>query len=194
MSGAAEIGAERAAHLIAAREARHAAGLARLNALPEAEAVEALTRCCGAARWVRAMAAQRPFASSWALLIAARTEWVKAGREEILEAFGHHPRIGDLDSLRSKFASTAAWASGEQRGAEGADDQLLRNLAEGNAEYQAQFGWIFIVCATGKSAREMLGLLWERLENPPDLELQIAAAEQEKITRLRLEKLLEGEP
>ena len=79
MSGAAEIGAERAAHLIAAREARHAAGLARLNALPEAEAVEALTRCCGAARWVRAMAAQRPFASSWALsMVAFATMLVKA--------------------------------------------------------------------------------------------------------------------
>lgn len=192
MSAGPELGAERAAHLIAQREARHAAGLARLNALSDAEAREALGRCCGAARWVEAMAARRPFASSWSLIIAARAEWVKADRAEILEAFGHHPRIGDLDSLRRKFSSTAAWASDEQKGAEGASEQALRDLAAGNAEYEAQFGWIFIVCATGKNAAELLALLWERLENPPEVELKIAAAEQEKITRLRLEKLLEG--
>ena len=107
-----------------------------------------------------------------------------------LEAFAAHPRIGDLDALRAKFAATAAWAvrraGGRRRRA---DEATLRALADGNRDYEARFGYIFIVCATGKTAGEMLALLRERLGNDPEAELAVAAAEQAKITRIRLRKL-----
>ena len=187
MSG---LGAIDAATLIATREQRFAGGLLWLNQLDAAAAAVELERCCGARRWAQAMVARRPFPTSWSLFAAAREEWNKCSREEVLEAFGHHPRIGDVDGLRKKFASTAAWASGEQSGATAASEQVLRALSEGNRVYQEKFGHIFIVCATGKSAGEMLALLQDRLPNPAAEELKIAAGEQDKITRLRLEKLL----
>jgi 2-oxo-4-hydroxy-4-carboxy-5-ureidoimidazoline decarboxylase len=165
-------------------------GLARLNRLEAAAARAALTRCCGSARWVEAMVAARPFATVSALHQAAAQQWAQAGSDDLLEAFRHHPRIGDLASLRERFASTAAWAGGEQQGAAGADEETLQQLARGNADYQARFGFLFIVCATGKSAAEMLGLLRTRLRNAPAEELRTAAAEQAKITGLRLGKLL----
>ncbi len=116
-------------------------------------------------------------------------------RVDILEAFSHHPRIGDVDSLRKKFATTADWATSEQSGAQAASEAVLRDLAQGNRDYEARFGHIFIVCATGKSAAEMLALLRARIDHAPDVELRIAAAEQEKIAHLRLDKLLnEGAP
>jgi 2-oxo-4-hydroxy-4-carboxy-5-ureidoimidazoline decarboxylase len=169
-----------------------AAGLARLNALaPEAAAAE-LERCCGSGRWVRAMLARRPFASEEALYEAGREAWEGLSREDFLEAFSHHPRIGDREALRERFASTAAWARGEQAGAVSASEDVLERLALENRAYEARFGHIFIVCASGKSAAEMLALLRARLANEPEAELRIAAAEQAKITRLRLEKLLRG--
>ena len=161
-----------------------------LNALPPADAVRALQTCCGATRWAQAMAAKRPFASKAEALAAADAIWATMAREDILEAFQHHPKIGDIDSLRKKFASTAAWASGEQSGVNRADEATIQGLAKGNADYEARYGYIFIVCATGKSAAEMLGILRSRLNNDPADELRIAAGEQQKITRIRLEKLL----
>jgi 2-oxo-4-hydroxy-4-carboxy-5-ureidoimidazoline decarboxylase len=107
-------------------------------------------------------------------------------REDWLEAFAGHPRIGDLDSLRHRFASTAALATAEQAGTRTASDRVLRALAQGNADYERRFGHIFIVCASGKSADEMLAILDQRLSNDPDVELRIAAGEQRKITRLRI--------
>ena len=136
------------------------------------------------------MLARRPFESDEAVLQAADDVWEELGREDYLEAFSHHPKIGaDIESLRKKFQSTAAWSSGEQAGVSMADEETLRGLAKGNIDYEARFGYIFIVCATGKSAGEMLALLRARLPNPPDRELAIAAGEQAKITRIRLEKL-----
>ena len=105
------------------------------------------------------------------------------------EAFAHHPKIGDVESLRRKFASTSVWTAGEQSGVVGAEEAVLTALAEGNAAYEARFGYIFIVCATGKSAGEMLEILQTRLLSGPRTELRVAAEEQKKITRLRLEKL-----
>ena len=107
-------------------------------------------------------------------------------RDDWLEAFAGHPRIGDLDSLRHRFAATAALAAAEQAGTREASDRVLRALAQGNADYERRFGHLFIVCATGKSADEMLAILDQRLSNDPDVELEIAAGEQRKITRLRL--------
>jgi 2-oxo-4-hydroxy-4-carboxy-5-ureidoimidazoline decarboxylase len=102
----------------------------------------------------------------------------------------HHPRIGDVSKLREKYKATATWSSQEQRGVQEASEEVLQGLADGNREYEARFGFIFLVCATGKSAGEMLALLRERMNNEPEAELRIAAGEQAKITRIRLEKLL----
>jgi allantoicase len=166
------------------------AAVACLNAMPEADAHQALQRCCGSARWVEAMLAARPFESGADLLARAERAWRALQTEDYLEAFAHHPEIGaDLDELRRRFANTATLAETEQAGALGADEATLKALRAQNAAYRARFGYVFIVCASGKSAREMLGLLEARLHNPPELELGVAAAEQAKITRLRLERI-----
>ncbi|HEX2569096.1 MAG TPA: 2-oxo-4-hydroxy-4-carboxy-5-ureidoimidazoline decarboxylase [Polyangia bacterium] len=164
--------------------------LEALNRLPDEAARTELERCCGARRWIAGMLAQRPFPDRATLLEAARDVWRGLGPEDWREAFTHHPRIGDIEGLRKRFATTAAWASAEQAGASSASEEVLRSLAEGNRRYEERFGHIFIVCATGKSAAEMNALLYERLGNDPETELRIAAGEQAKITQLRLEKLL----
>jgi 2-oxo-4-hydroxy-4-carboxy-5-ureidoimidazoline decarboxylase len=162
-----------------------------LDRLDDAAARAALERCCGSRRWVERVCDARPFRDRDALFAAAERAFVGLERADWLEAFAHHPRIGDVASLRAKYASTAAWAGEEQRGAAAADERTLEALAEGNRTYEQRFGYIFIVCATGKSAAEMLALLRARLPNPPERELGIAAEEQMKITRLRLARLLE---
>lgn len=160
-----------------------------INNLSTADARAAFLRCCGSTRWADAMTARRPFATAADLFAAADEVWESLARADILEAFAAHPRIGDVESLRQKFASTAAWAASEQAGAAAAAEETLRGLADGNRDYEAAFGYIFIVCATGKSAAEMLAILRARLANDTDAEFRTAAAEQAKITRLRLEKL-----
>lgn len=165
------------------------ANLEELNSVSATLAQDILLRCCGSERWANSMAARRPFATKEDLLRIADEEWAKLDRRDILEAFAAHPRIGDVDALRKKFASTAAWCAGEQAGVRDANEDVIQGLAEGNRQYEARFGYIFIVCATGKTAAEMLALLQSRLTNDPAMELRIAAAEQAKITRLRLEKL-----
>ena len=136
------------------------------------------------------MAASRPFADQAGLLAAAEERWGGLSKADFLEAFSHHPRIGGKDALRAKFAQTRDWAQGEQAATSAASEEVIEALARGNDEYEKRFGYIFIVCATGKSAGEMLGLLRARLDNDPERELVIAAAEQAKITALRLKKLL----
>jgi 2-oxo-4-hydroxy-4-carboxy-5-ureidoimidazoline decarboxylase len=153
------------------------------------EALRQLTHCCGSSRWARAMTEGRPYGSEEALLAASTLAFAALRREDWLEAFRHHPQIGDVDSLRRQFAATAHLAGQEQAGVQGASEEVLQALAAGNREYEAKFGYIFIVCATGKSAAEMLALLRARLGNSPAAELQNAAAEQRQITRIRLEKI-----
>jgi allantoinase len=165
-------------------------GLDRLNGLAEPDARAELLRCCGSARWTDHVSGLRPFATAASLFDAAERACQGLDRYDWLEAFAAHPKIGDVAALRAKFAATAAWASGEQAGIAGASETTLRALAEGNRDYEAKFGHIFIVCATGKTADEMLGLLRARLANEPAAELAIAAAEQAKITAIRLRKLL----
>ncbi len=165
------------------------ANLHKINALDEAAATKAFRRCCGSRRWVEAMLSKRPFQSADALFEAAEAIWWELSEDDWLEAFTHHPKIGDISSLREKFGNTKAWAEQEQGSVRQADDTVLQALAEGNRAYEEKFGFIFIVCATGKSAEEMLGLLQHRLPNSRESELRIAAAEQLKITCLRLEKL-----
>ena len=159
-----------------------------LNAAPELEARSMLSRCCGSRRWVEGVLGRRPFADADSLLRAAAQVESTLDRADWLEAFAAHPRIGDVDGLRKKFAATAHWNEAEQAGVAGAAEEVLHDLARDNALYEQRFGHIFIVCATGKSAPEMLGLLRQRLSNHAEDEWRIAAAEQGKITRLRLEK------
>ena len=160
------------------------------NDMPDAAARAALVQCCGSSRWVQAMLARRPFADTAAVFAAADEIDRTLTRTDWLEAFAAHPKIGDLASLRTKFATTAHLTSHEQQGVQQAAEATLLGLAEGNAAYEDRFGHIFIVCATGKTADEMLAMLRARLPNDAETELRIAAGEQAKITRLRLEKLL----
>ncbi|MBL7738841.1 MAG: 2-oxo-4-hydroxy-4-carboxy-5-ureidoimidazoline decarboxylase [Chitinophagaceae bacterium] len=165
--------------------------LHELNTLPKDHLAEELTRCCGSQAWVKRMLPFFPADDLVELLEDAEEQWWKCSEEDWKEAFAHHPKIGDIDSLKKKFAATAQWASGEQSGMNIASQQTIELLAEGNRQYEEKFGYIFIVCATGRSADEMLAILESRLPNDPGDEIEIAADEQSKITRLRLEKLLE---
>lgn len=166
-------------------------GLKRVDALPTDEARDALFRCCGSTRWAEAMAGRRPFEGEDALFAASVEELAALGRDDWLEAFSHHPRIGDRKALGARFRSTRQWSSKEQGAVAEAGEDVLTRLAEANQEYLDRFGYTFIVCATGKSAAEMLTLLQERLDNDPEQEIGIAAVEQAKITAIRLKKLLE---
>jgi 2-oxo-4-hydroxy-4-carboxy-5-ureidoimidazoline decarboxylase len=163
--------------------------LGLINSWSATEARAALLRCCGARRWAEQMAAGRPFTDTAELCAAAREAWRGLAREDWLEAFAAHPKIGDQRASGGNHASTAGWSAQEQGGVAGAPQATLRALAEGNRRYEAKFGHTFIVCATAKTAAEMLALLEERLSNDPDEELLVAAGEQEKITLLRLQKL-----
>lgn len=163
---------------------------AKLDAASESEARTMLERVNGASRWVEGMCARRPFGSDAALFAAADEVWRGMGREDVLEALSHHPRIGaNLDELRKKYASTASWAASEQAGAGTASEATLVALRDANLRFEQRFGHIFVVCATGKSAAEMLAILEGRIGADPDTELAVAAGEQAKITRIRLEKL-----
>ena len=155
-----------------------------LASLEEARAF--LTTCCGSSQWVDRMLRRRPFGSDERLRTVAHEEWWALTPTDWHEAFRHHPKIGDRESLRARFPATANLSATEQRGVAGASDETLDALAAGNRAYEQKFGYIFIVCATGKSADEMLAQLTKRLLNDPETELRIAAGEQAKITELRL--------
>jgi 2-oxo-4-hydroxy-4-carboxy-5-ureidoimidazoline decarboxylase len=154
-----------------------------LDAMPESQAKELLRQCCGSSRWVAAMVARRPFGSRETVLAAADEIWASLNGDDWREAFAHHPRIGEQ--------TTNSVAAKEQSGVSGAADDVRQALAKANRDYEQRFGYIYIVCATGKSAEEMLAIAKGRLQNDPDTELRVAAEEQRKITRLRLQKLLE---
>ena len=161
-----------------------------LNQLEAPALREALLRCCHSRRWVEAMSAARPFASTDALLAQAEATWQQLDASDYLEAFSGHPEIGAKPAPSgNELAPTADWSSAEQAGMNEAEAYVKAALLSGNQAYRARFGYIFIVCATGKSSTEMLSLLEARLGNDPKTELTIAAAEQAKITRLRLLKL-----
>ncbi len=164
--------------------------LKRLNDLSTEERFEALHRCCGSTRWAQRMAQREHWDSRSQLFGEAEWTWWHLGEGDWHEAFTHHPEIGsDKEALREKFGATADWSEGEQSGVGGASEQTLDALAKGNVDYKKRHGFLFIVCATGKSADQMLDLLNERIGNEPMAELHNAAGEQAKITRIRLEKL-----
>jgi 2-oxo-4-hydroxy-4-carboxy-5-ureidoimidazoline decarboxylase len=164
--------------------------LLHLNTIASKERATALFTCCGSTNWVNKLNRLFPFENEAQLLDAAHTIWENCSENDWLESFQHHPKIGDMESLRKKFASTAQWAAGEQAAVAEAESEVLEALANGNEDYEKKFGYIFIVCATGKSAKEMLQLLHHRLPNPLAKEIHIAMNEQMKITFLRLKKLL----
>lgn len=155
--------------------------LDRLNAVSNKEAEAMLLPCCGSRAWARRMAESRPFQNASAMKETSDSIWWSLGREDWLEAFAAHPRIGERGDQRSQQ---------EQAEALSADADTLAELAEANRRYESRFGYIFIVRASGKSAAEMLAILRERLDDDPETELRKAAEEQRKIMNLRLEKLL----
>ena len=188
--------------------------LERLNALPAGEAEARLSSCCASSEWARRMAAARPFDSLRELAEEADRVWRSLSRKDWLEAFAAHPQIGGAPSSRPTSVAGAGpqdlslssvagagprdlsprhsldWSREEQDGTRGASPETLANLADANRDYEERFGHIFIVCASGRNAAEMLALAQARLGNDRQTELAIAAEEQRKITRLRLEKLL----
>jgi 2-oxo-4-hydroxy-4-carboxy-5-ureidoimidazoline decarboxylase len=160
--------------------------VAWLNSLREEDAFEAFLTCCGARRWAEQLTARRPYVDETEIMTIAREVWHDLEAADWRQAFAAHPQIGEMPGPSSK---TAAWSAGEQSGVANAADATRTALAAANRRYQEKFGWIFIICATGKSGDEILALLRQRLDNDPAEELRIAAAEQEKITLLRLHKL-----
>lgn len=161
----------------------------KLNAMSNASRREAFARCCGAQAWVDAMLLHAQFQNDEDLFRKSEEGFSRLTEKDWLEAFSHHPRIGDRKNLEEKFASTASWAGNEQSGTANASEDVLDDLLKFNNEYYDKFGFIFIVCATGKSAEEMRDLIVKRLPNSRAEELANAATEQKKITKLRLEKL-----
>jgi 5-hydroxyisourate hydrolase/2-oxo-4-hydroxy-4-carboxy-5-ureidoimidazoline decarboxylase len=163
-----------------------------LNKLDTSEARRLLETCCGSSNWLTNLLSGFPFASEEDLILCAEQAWYDQCTEsDWLEAFTHHPKIGDVKSLAEKFGSTQHLAGNEQASVNTASQQVIEALANANAAYEQKFGFIFIVCATGKSAGEMLRLLSDRVSNSREEELQIAMGEQHKITQLRFKKLMD---
>ena len=165
-----------------------------LNRMPADQAEAEFLKCCGAERWARVMAAARPFADTDALFEQADTAFELLDDDDWREAFRAHPRIGEKKAATAQTEIAQRWSAEEQSQTMQAAPEVRAALAEANLEYERRFGFIFIVCASGKAADEMLGLLKQRLANPPAAELRIAAKEQKKITALRLQRLLESKP
>ena len=161
-----------------------------LNALAPEDAHAALLKCCASLKWATAMVNARPFATDVALLEEADRIWFSLDQQDWLEAFAGHPRIGDR--AKAENASTAKWSSQEQAGMGGASDTLASALSEGNRAYEARFGYVFLICATGRRAQDMLSSLHERLHNTPEQEMRNAGEQQALITRLRLAKLVDA--
>ncbi len=163
--------------------------IATFDRLPPEAASEMLRACCGATRWVEGMLGRRPFVSILSLLAAADDVWRLMGPADWREAFEHHPRLGDSSGVAAQGRRARTWSSDEQAGMAdaGADERAV--LAAANAAYEARFGYICIICATGMGVAEIAMLTEERLQHEPDEELPVAAEEQRKITRLRLLKL-----
>ena len=166
------------------------ASLAWLNALPAVETEAEFLKCCGSTRWSHAMTERRPYTSIDELTRTASEVWRSLDQADWLEAFHSHPRIGEKKAAAQVSQQSKQWSGQEQSGVTAADQNTIDLLAQLNREYEEKFGFIFIVCATGKSASEMLAILRQRLPNDVETELPIAAAEQAKITELRLKKLV----
>jgi OHCU decarboxylase len=164
--------------------------LERLNDLAADAAASEFLKCCGSPRWAHDMSAARPFHSLDEMLARADQIWWSLDQTDLLEAFRAHPKIGETKAAAGQSAEAQKWSAQEQSGVAQASAGTISELAERNREYEDRFGFIFIVCASGKSSEEMLAIIDARLQNDAETELRAAAGEQSKITRLRLEKLL----
>ena len=164
-----------------------------VNNLDKEALLAAFLKCCASVNWASQLAGCQPFDNKDDLFFNAKNIWFnKCKKEDWLEAFSAHPKIGDINSLAKKYANTKDLAGKEQSGVESASMETLKALAEGNEKYEKKYGYIFIVCATGKSAAEMLDILNSRLYNGPEKEILIAMQEQHKITEIRLNKWFNG--
>jgi OHCU decarboxylase len=162
-----------------------------LNALPPDEAQKEFLKCCGSVRWAQAMVQLRQYAATIDGLTSLANEmWWSLEQSDWLEAFHSHPKIGEKKAAAEVHTQSKQWSGQEQSGLRDANQDTLDALAQLNREYEDKFGFIFIVCAAGKSADEMLAMLRERLCNDAEVEMRIAATEQAKITELRLKKLV----
>ena len=164
--------------------------LAWLNSLNPDEAAKELLQCCGSRRWAAEMAEGRPYQTLETLLAAANNIWWSLDHSDWLEAFRSHPKIGEKKAIEKVSAQSQQWSGQEQSGVTNAHHTTVSALTALNHEYEQRFGFIFIICATGKTSDEILAALRERLKHDTQAELTIAAAEQSKITELRLKKLL----
>ncbi len=166
--------------------------LDRLNSLCVDDAQSELLKCCGSRNWARQIAASRPYSGLDELIRSADSAWRALEPGDWLEAFHSHPKIGEQKAAADTARDAQKWSAQEQSGVERSSADTLTELAELNRAYEEKFGFIFIICATGKSSDEMLASLRARLSNPPEVELQNAAAEQAKITELRIRKLIDA--
>jgi allantoicase len=171
-------------------EGRRRAVIQLFNAMTDTELHAALADYCAAPGWIAQMVGARPYSSAAALLATADKAAEAIGRDDWLEAFRHHPRIGERRAERAQSRLAATASAGEQAGVSVADHHELEALAADNRAYEERFGYVFIISAAGKTAAEIGAALRARLANDPATELSIAAAEQRRITRLRLENLL----
>jgi len=168
----------------------HDEALERLNALPHEQAVVQLLQCCGSHDWAERMAASRPFDDLEALYDTGDRIWRTLPRDAVREAFDAHPRIGERKAAAAQTLTETRWSAGEQAGMQRADESIAAEIARLQRAYEQRFGHIFLICAAGRSAEEMLASLRSRMHNDMDAELAVAAEEQRRITRLRLEKLV----
>jgi OHCU decarboxylase len=166
--------------------------LASLNALPSNEAEFEFLKCCGSREWAAQVIAARPFSSVDDLIVKADRIWWSLEPRDWLEAFHSHPKIGEKKAAALTAAKAKEWSEDEQSGTRNSGAETIAALAELNRAYEEKFGFIFIVCATGKSSEEMLAILRQRVTNSADEELLNAATEQAKITQLRLRKLMDN--
>lgn len=164
--------------------------LAWLNSLTAEEAAKELRQCCGSTRWAEQMSNDRPYSALDALITHADQIWWSLTSDDWLAAFRSHPKIGEKKASDKISAQSSQWSGQEQAGVSSASPDTVNSLASLNRAYEQKFGFIFIICATGKTSEEMLAALKERLQHDSDTELRLAAAEQAKITQLRLKKLL----
>src|SRR5208283_3733608 len=165
--------------------------LARWNGLSSNDADREILDCCGSSAWSRELVACRPFDDEQSLITASDKIWNRLPLQDWLEALSKHPRIGEQKAPQAASVQSATWSAQEQQGVSAEGEAIQSALADANREYERRFGRVFIVCATGKSAGEMLEILRNRLRNDDVTELRVAAEEQRRITNLRLKKWLQ---
>jgi OHCU decarboxylase len=164
--------------------------VSQLDEMPSDEAGALLKECCGSSRWVAMMLARRPFRFRDSVFFAADMFWKSLTMRDRMEAFAHHPRIGEKSGAKPQGELGARWSALEQSGMDVVEAELRKEIAEINREYEDRFGYIYIVSAQGKTAAELLTIARDRLRNSPEREIRVTCEEQQKIMHLRLEKLL----